>query len=128
MPIFWCHTMISTVSGYFVKVDFQVAVFPVFIIYFFVSDSIIQILFWKKLRMIKYYIGSDIEASVTELRELRKLFLIRIGVACLAYLTIEAFDVLQFGNSYDDNDAIHVAYYYIIALIFAIFLPSFIIM
>ena len=55
-----------------------------FYIWNFINDSIMEIMFYSKLRLMKYSIGSDIEASMLALKELKRLLLIKIFVVALS--------------------------------------------
>eukprot|EP00835_Amoeboradix_gromovi_P005298 NODE_485_length_7794_cov_0.605848.p3 type:complete len:275 gc:universal NODE_485_length_7794_cov_0.605848:2421-1597(-) len=83
--IFCLVPLIATV---FLSVESFLFVVAGFFFWNFVSDTIMEYLFWKRLRVIKYSIGSDIEASLVALKELKKLFLIKFGVVSLSGLVI----------------------------------------
>eukprot|EP00834_Sanchytrium_tribonematis_P000036 NODE_2_length_91304_cov_0.692462.p36 type:complete len:271 gc:universal NODE_2_length_91304_cov_0.692462:24691-23879(-) len=65
-----------------------------FYLWNFISESILEILFYTKLRNIKYAIGSDIEASMEALKALKKLFLIKLSIVILTGVAITGFVLL----------------------------------
>ena len=95
--LLWGYVPFTVMPGLIALVNFITgfgfALFG-FFLWNFISDTIMEVLFYIKLRSLKYRIGSDIEASMVALKALQKMFIYKSLVVALAILTISGFFTL----------------------------------
>ena len=92
--LMWGYLFFVVVPAMFIVVSVDIA-FTFIVIGFygwnFISDSIMEMFFWRRLRNIRFQIGSDIEAATVAVSQIKRLFAIKFGVVLLSTLIIAGF-------------------------------------